>query len=82
MLTEVNYLLKTAFYFMFPLMLQSTIFGDTGKSSAVFGSWHVFQSTTLGHTYNIVLKMFISFFLPPGNTRNLENRKKYKVTKN
>lgn len=64
MLTEVNYHLKTAFYFMFPLMLQSTIFGDTGKSNAVFGSWHVFQSTTLGHTYNIVLKMFISIFFP------------------
>lgn len=64
MLTEVNYHLKTAFYFMFPLMLQSTIFGDTGKSNAVFGGWHVFQSTTLGHTYNIVLKMFISIFFP------------------
>lgn len=67
MLTEVNCYLKTAFYFMFPLMFQSTIFGDTGKNNAVFGSWHVFQSTTLGHTYNIVLKMlFISIF-PPDN---------------
>lgn len=41
MLTEVDCLIKTAFYFMFPLMLQSTTVGQTGKNREVFGSWHV-----------------------------------------
>lgn len=41
MLTEINRHIKTAFYFMFPLMLQSTIVEKTGKSNEVFGCWHV-----------------------------------------
>lgn len=45
---------------MFPLMLQNSVVGETGKSSAVFGSWHVPKALTgLGH--HTVLKICFSF---------------------
>lgn len=77
MLTEENCHIKTAFYFMFPLMLQSSIVGETGKSS----TWELdcSQGTVLG--YNTVLKICFSFsgFLPDNINGNLETREKHKV---
>ena len=40
MLTEVNCHIETAFYFRFPLRLQSAIVGETGKRNEVL-RWRV-----------------------------------------